>query len=53
MIALNLILMITVVVGIVSLLSWTIVSDRRTKRAAGVEFPRSQSARPPARGDLV
>jgi hypothetical protein len=35
MIALNLILMTTVLVGIVSLLSWAMVSDRRSKRAAG------------------
>jgi hypothetical protein len=38
MIALNLILMTTVAVGIVSLLSWAIVSDRRSKRAAGGEL---------------
>jgi hypothetical protein len=38
MIALNLILMTTVVVGIVSLLSWAIVSDRRSRRAAGGEL---------------
>ena len=35
MIALNIILMTAVVVGIVSLLTWAIVSDRRSKRAAG------------------
>ena len=35
MIALNIVLMTAVVVGIVSLLSWAIVSDRRSKRAAG------------------
>lgn len=39
MIALNLILMTTVIVGIVSLLSWAIVSDRRSKRAAGGAVP--------------
>jgi hypothetical protein len=38
MIALNLILMTIVLVGIVSLLSWAIVSDRRSKRAAGGEL---------------
>jgi hypothetical protein len=38
MIAFNLILMTTVVVGIVSLLSWAIVSDSRSKRAAGGEL---------------
>jgi hypothetical protein len=38
MIALNLILMTTVAVGIVSVLSWAIVSDRRSKRAAGGEL---------------
>jgi hypothetical protein len=35
MIALNIVLMTAVVVGIVSLLGWAIVSDRRSKRAAG------------------
>lgn len=35
MIAVNLILMTTVAVGIVTLLTWAIVSDRRSKRAAG------------------
>ncbi len=38
MIALNLILMTTIFVGIVSLLGWAIVSDRRSKRAAGGEL---------------
>ena len=38
MIALNIILMTIVTVGIVSLLSWAIVSDRRSKRAAGGEI---------------
>ncbi len=38
MIALNLILMTTVAVGIVSVLSWAIVSDRRSKRTAGGEL---------------
>ena len=38
MIALNIILMTAVVVGIVSLLTWAIVSDRRSKRAAGGEL---------------
>ena len=39
MIALNILLMITVVVGIVSLLGWAIVSDRRSTRAAGGVIP--------------
>jgi hypothetical protein len=39
MIALNIVLMTAVVVGIVSLLAWAIVSDRRSKRAAGAELP--------------
>jgi hypothetical protein len=39
MIALNIVLMTTVVVGIVSLLAWAIVSDRRSRRAAGGELP--------------
>ena len=38
MIALNLILMTVVFVGIVSGLSWAIVSDRRSQRAAGGEL---------------
>ena len=38
MIALNLILMTTVLIAIVSTLSWAIVSDRRSKRAAGGEL---------------
>lgn len=38
MIALNLILMTIVFVAIVSVLSWAIVSDRRSKRAAGGEL---------------
>jgi hypothetical protein len=38
MIVLNLILMTTVVVGLASLLSWAIVSDRRSRRAAGGEL---------------
>jgi hypothetical protein len=38
MIALNIILMTAVVVGIVSLLTWAIVSDRRSHRAAGGEL---------------
>jgi hypothetical protein len=38
MIALNIILMTVVTIGIVSLLSWAIVSDRRSKRAAGGEL---------------
>lgn len=39
MIALNIVLMTAVVIGIVSLLAWAIVSDRRSKRAAGGEVP--------------
>jgi hypothetical protein len=39
MIALNILLMTAVVVGIVSLLAWAIVSDRRSKRAAGGVIP--------------
>lgn len=35
MIAVNIILMTVVAIGIVSLLAWAIVSDRRSKRAAG------------------
>lgn len=35
MIALNIVLMTVVTVGIVSLLTWAITSDRRSKRAAG------------------
>jgi hypothetical protein len=38
MIALNIVLMTAVVVGIVSLLAWAIVSDRRSHRAAGGEL---------------
>jgi hypothetical protein len=38
MIALNIVLMTAVVVGIVSLLAWAIVSDRRSKRTAGGEL---------------
>jgi hypothetical protein len=39
MIALNIVLMTAVVVGIVSLLAWAIVSDRRSQRAAGGVVP--------------
>lgn len=39
MIALNIVLMTAVAVGIVSLLAWAIVSDRRSKRTAGGEVP--------------
>jgi hypothetical protein len=39
MIALNIVLMTAVVVGIVSLLAWAIVSDRRSKRTAGGVIP--------------
>jgi hypothetical protein len=38
MVALNIVLMTAVVVGIVSLLAWAIVSDRRSRRAAGGEL---------------
>ena len=37
MIALNIVLMTAVVVGIVSLLGWAVVSDRKTRRTAGGE----------------
>jgi hypothetical protein len=40
MIALNIVLMTAVVVGIVSLLAWAIVSDRRSNRTAGGVIPR-------------
>jgi hypothetical protein len=36
MIALNIVFMTVVVVGIVSLLAWAIVSDRRSKHAASL-----------------
>jgi hypothetical protein len=36
MIALNVVFMTLVVVGIVSLLTWAIVSDRRSKRATSL-----------------
>jgi hypothetical protein len=39
MIALNIALMTLVTVGIVSLLAWAIVSDRRSKRAGGAVLP--------------
>ena len=38
MIALNITLMTIVTAGIVSMLSWAIISDRRSKRAAGGEL---------------
>jgi len=38
MIALNIILMTAVAAGIVSLLTWAIVSDRRSQRTAGGEL---------------
>lgn len=38
MIAVNILLMTTVALGIVSLLAWAIVSDRRSTRAAGGEL---------------
>jgi hypothetical protein len=41
MIAINIVLMALVVVGIVSLLAWAIVSDRRSHRAAGDQLPLS------------
>ena len=40
MIALNIVLMTAVAVGIVSLLAWAIVSDRRSRRTAGGKVPR-------------
>jgi hypothetical protein len=39
MIVLNIVLMTAVVIGIVSLLAWVIVSDRRSRRTAGGEIP--------------
>lgn len=39
MIALNIVLMAAVVIGIVSLLAWAVVTDRKTFRAAGGELP--------------
>ena len=41
MIALNIVLMAAVVIGIVSLLTLAIVSDRRSYRTAGGELPPS------------
>ena len=41
MIALNIALMAAVVIGIVSLLAWAVVTDRKTFRAAGGELPPS------------
>ncbi len=41
MIAVNIILMSLIAVGIVSLLSWAIVSDRRSHRTAGGDAPPS------------
>jgi hypothetical protein len=41
MIALNIVLMAAVVIGIVSLLGWAVVTDRKTFRAAGGELPPS------------
>jgi hypothetical protein len=38
MLAVNIILMTAVALGIVSLLAWAIVSDRRSKRVAGGEL---------------
>lgn len=43
MIALNIVLMIAVSVGIVSLLAWAIVSDRHSRRTAGGEVARAQA----------
>jgi hypothetical protein len=50
MIALNIILMTTVTLGIVSLLSWAIISDRRSKRTAGGKLT---PATAPLRHNLV
>jgi len=44
MIALNIVLMVAVVIGIVGLLAWAVVTDRKTNRAAGGEV--SPSAAP-------
>jgi hypothetical protein len=38
MIALNILLMLAVVVGIVSLLAWAVTSDRKSYRTAGGEI---------------
>lgn len=38
MIALNIVLMAAVVIGIVSLLTWAVATDRKTFRAAGGEL---------------
>jgi hypothetical protein len=43
MIALNIGLMTAVVVGVVSLLAWAVVTDRRTRRAAGGEISPAQA----------
>jgi hypothetical protein len=43
MIALNVLLMIVVVVLIACVLAWAIVSDRRSKRAAGGAVPPSDA----------
>lgn len=43
MIALNIVLMAAVVIGIVSLLAWAVVTDRKTFRAAGGEVPPSEA----------
>lgn len=43
MIGINIVLMIAVVVGIVSLLAWAIVSDRSSHRTSGGDVPRSEA----------
>ena len=43
MIALNIVLMLAVVIGLVGLLAWAIVSDRRSHRTAGGEVPVEQA----------
>lgn len=50
MIALNIALMTAVTVGIVSLLAWAIVADRRSRRAAGGELSPAEA---PLHHDLV
>ncbi len=50
MIAINLVLMITAIIAVVSSLSWAIINDRRSPRAAGGRLPPAAS---PLRNDLI
>lgn len=43
MIALNIVLMTAVVVGVVSLLGWAVVSDRKSRRTAGGSIAPAQA----------